>query len=44
MPKSDFNSANLFLVCLVLTGLACAQTKPRARDLGVPFRWRARTA
>ena len=37
MPKSDFNNASLFLVCLVLTGFACAQTKPRSRDLGVPF-------
>jgi D-aminopeptidase len=37
MPKSDFNNASVFLVCLVLTGLVCAQTKPRARDLGVPF-------
>src|ERR1700689_1637333 len=37
MPKSDFNNAHVFLVCLALTGLVCAQTKPRARDLGVPF-------
>jgi len=47
MPKSHHNHANVFpvcvflvcvfLVCLVLTGLACAQTKPRARELGVPF-------
>jgi D-aminopeptidase len=37
MPKSDFNNAHVFVVCLALTGLVCAQTKPRARDLGVPF-------
>src|SRR5579863_58603 len=37
MPKSDLNNAGLFIVSLVLTGLAFAQTKPRARDLGVPF-------
>jgi len=37
MPKSDFNNLNVFLVCLVLTSLVCAQAKPRARDLGVPF-------
>lgn len=37
MPKSDLNNAKLVFACLVLTGLACAQTKPRARDLGVPF-------
>src|SRR5580658_3913287 len=37
MPKSDLNHVHVFLVCLVLTGLVCAQTKPRARDLGVPF-------
>jgi D-aminopeptidase len=37
MPKSDINNASVLLVCLVLTGLACAQTKPRTRDLGVPF-------
>ena len=37
MPRSDLNNASVFFVCLVLTCLACAQTKPRTRDLGVPF-------
>jgi D-aminopeptidase len=37
MPKSDLNKVKVFLLCLVLTGFVCAQTKPRARDLGVPF-------
>src|SRR4029077_4211465 len=37
MPKSDFNNAIVFSVCLILTGLATAQTRPRARELGVPF-------
>jgi hypothetical protein len=37
MPKSDINNSRMFFVCLVLTCLACAQTKPRTRDLGVPF-------
>lgn len=37
MPKTDFNKINVFLICLVLTVLLCAQSNPRARDLGVPF-------
>ena len=37
MPKPDLNNVLMFLVGLVLAGSLCAQTKPRARDLGVPF-------
>jgi len=37
MPKSNVNHLNVVLVCLLLTGMLCAQTKPRARDIGVPF-------
>ena len=37
MRKSEFNNITMFLVCLVFTSLVCAQAKPRARDLGVPF-------
>ncbi len=37
MPKSELNIPGVFFICLVLTSLTCAQTKPRARDLGVPF-------
>ncbi len=37
MPKSVLNNVRVFLVCFVLTGLVCAQRKPRARDLGIPF-------
>ena len=37
MRKSDFNNINVFLVYLVLTSFVCAQAKPRARDLAVPF-------
>ncbi len=37
MPKLGLNRVNVFLFCLAITGLASAQTKPRARDLGVPF-------
>ncbi len=37
MPKLALNRVNVFLFCLAITGLASAQTKPRARDLGVPF-------
>jgi D-aminopeptidase len=37
MRKPDLNKGRMFVVCLVLTGLLCAQSKPRARDLGVPF-------
>jgi D-aminopeptidase len=37
MPKPDRNDVKIFLLCLVLTSSVSAQTKPRARDLGVPF-------
>ena len=37
MHSSDFKNSAVFLVCLTLSGLVCAQTRPRARDLGVPF-------
>src|SRR6202035_2982327 len=37
MHTSDFNKIAVLLVCLVLSCLVCAQTRPRARDLGVPF-------
>jgi D-aminopeptidase len=37
MPKPDLNHLKIFLVCVFLAGLVSAQTKPRARDLGVPF-------
>jgi D-aminopeptidase len=37
MPKSELNHVRVFFLWLILAGLACAQTKVRARDLGVPF-------
>ena len=37
MPTSGLNKVVVFFVYLVLTSWACAQTKPRARDLGIPF-------
>lgn len=37
MQKPDLNHIKIFLVCLILTSSVGAQTKPRARDLGVPF-------
>ena len=37
MHASDFKNTAVFLVCLALSGLVCAQTRPRARDVGVPF-------
>ena len=37
MPKPDVRHIDVFLFFLVFTGLVCAQAKPRARDLGVPF-------
>jgi D-aminopeptidase len=38
MPKPDTkNVPALLLLCLVLVASLCAQTKPRARDLGIPF-------
>jgi len=37
MLKLCHNRGSVFLLCTVLVGLAAAQTKPRARDLGVPF-------
>jgi len=37
MKKADVGNVAIFLVCLTLSTAVCAQTKPRARDLGVPF-------
>lgn len=37
MPKSDVTNTTFLLVCLAVTTSVWAQTKPRARDLGVPF-------
>jgi D-aminopeptidase len=37
MLKTCFNRGTNLLLCTVLSGLATAQAKPRARDLGVPF-------
>jgi D-aminopeptidase len=37
MLKTCFNRGTTLLLCTVLSGLATAQAKPRARDLGVPF-------
>ena len=37
MHTSEFKNIFVFLLCLTLSGLVCAQTRPRARDLGVPF-------
>ena len=37
MPRPFLNGGAAFLVWTIMTGLTCAQTKPRARDLGVPF-------
>jgi D-aminopeptidase len=37
VPKLDLDNVAVFLFCLIFTCLVCAQTKPRARDLGVPF-------
>ena len=37
MRGTFLNGCAAFLAWSILTGLVCAQTKPRARDLGVPF-------
>jgi D-aminopeptidase len=37
MPESALKNIMVFLVCLTFSGLVWAQTRPRARDLGVPF-------
>ena len=37
MLKSCRNRGTAFLLLTILVGLAAAQSKPRARDLGVPF-------
>ncbi len=37
MQMSDFKNMAALLVCLTLSSLVCAQTRPRARDLGIPF-------
>ncbi len=37
MPRTFRNVCAALVVWSVLTGLVCAQAKPRARDLGVPF-------
>src|ERR1700746_3864136 len=37
MVRLFFTGCAACLVCSILAGLLCAQTKPRARDLGVPF-------
>jgi hypothetical protein len=37
MHTSNLKNIAVFLVCLTLSGSAFAQTKQRARDLGVPF-------
>jgi D-aminopeptidase len=37
MLRLFLNGCAACLVCLILASLVCAQTKPRARDLGVPF-------
>ena len=37
MSKSQLNKLSVFVVSLLVTGLVSAQSKPRARDLGVPF-------
>jgi L-aminopeptidase/D-esterase-like protein len=37
MAKSDFHNIYVYLVCFIVTGGVFAQTKPRAREVGVPF-------
>ncbi|HET6181665.1 MAG TPA: P1 family peptidase [Candidatus Sulfotelmatobacter sp.] len=37
MPGTFLNRCAVFLVWMLMTGLTCAQARPRARDLGVPF-------
>ena len=37
MSKSQLNQLSVFVVSILVTGLVSAQSKPRARDLGVPF-------
>jgi D-aminopeptidase len=37
MPKLDLNRISVLLSCLVFANIVCAQPRPRARDLGVPF-------
>jgi L-aminopeptidase/D-esterase-like protein len=37
MPRTFLHGCAAFLVWTIMTGLTCAQTKPRARDMGVPF-------
>ena len=37
MLRSELNKVCIFSLSLVLTSFVCAETKPRARNLGVPF-------
>jgi D-aminopeptidase len=37
MLRLDLNKIAVFLFCLVFANIVCAQPRPRARDLGVPF-------
>jgi len=37
MSKPAFHRVRILLICLIASPLVCAQSKPRARDLGVPF-------
>lgn len=37
MLRLELSDVSVVVICLVLANLACAETKPRARDLGVPF-------
>jgi D-aminopeptidase len=37
MAKPNFNTMAVLFVCATLSNFVCAQTRSRARDLGVPF-------
>jgi D-aminopeptidase len=37
MLRFELNNVTVVVICFVLANFACAETKPRARDLGIPF-------
>lgn len=37
MLRFELNNVTVVVICFVFANCACAETKPRARDLGIPF-------